>query len=65
VQDLLVDRKVPRADRDRVPVVTDAAGRLLWVAGHALDAEWAAPAVGDDVIVLTFEPPVTPGSEGS
>lgn len=65
VQDVLVDRKVPRVERDLVPVVTDAAGRLLWVAGHALDADSAAPAAGDDVIVLTFEPPVTPGSEGS
>lgn len=65
VQDVLVDRKVPRAERDRVPVVTDAAGRLLWVAGYALDADAAAPAAHDDVIVLTFEPPVAPGSEGT
>jgi tRNA(Ile)-lysidine synthase len=33
VQDLLVDMKMPRADRDRVAVVVDASGQLLWVVG--------------------------------
>jgi tRNA(Ile)-lysidine synthase len=35
LQDLFVDRKVPAAERDRVPLVCDAAG-LLWVAGHVV-----------------------------
>jgi tRNA(Ile)-lysidine synthase len=34
LQDVLVDRKVPRALRDRVPIVVDAEGRIVWVAGH-------------------------------
>lgn len=65
LQDLLVDRKVPRRERDRVPLVVDATGRILWVIGHAVDTEASATAAGDDVIVLTFEPPVVPGSEVS
>jgi len=36
LQDLLVDRKVPRQDRDRVPIVVDRAGRIAWVAGVAV-----------------------------
>jgi tRNA(Ile)-lysidine synthetase-like protein len=64
VQDLLVDRKVARGTRDLVPVVTDAAGRIVWVAGHAADADAVAVAPAGDVIVLTFEPPDVPGSEG-
>ena len=36
VQDVLVDRKVPRAERDRVPIVVDESGQIVWVAGHAL-----------------------------
>lgn len=35
VQDVLVDRKVPRDQRDRVPVVVDADERIVWVAGIA------------------------------
>ncbi|MFN7978179.1 MAG: tRNA lysidine(34) synthetase TilS [Vicinamibacterales bacterium] len=64
VQDLLVDRKVARGIRDLVPVVTDASGRIVWVAGHAADADAVAVAPAGDVIVLTFEPPDVPGSEG-
>lgn len=64
VQDLLVDRKVARGTRDLVPVVTDATGRIVWVAGHAADADAAAVVPAGDVIVLTFEPPDVPGSEG-
>ncbi|HUF46443.1 MAG TPA: tRNA lysidine(34) synthetase TilS, partial [Vicinamibacterales bacterium] len=36
LQDLFVDRKVPRQDRDRIPIVADAAGRIVWVAGVAV-----------------------------
>jgi len=34
LQDVLVDRKVPRAQRDRVPIVCDGQDRILWVAGQ-------------------------------
>jgi tRNA(Ile)-lysidine synthase len=36
LQDVLVDRKVPRAERDRVPLVVDADDQVLWVAGHVV-----------------------------
>jgi hypothetical protein len=32
----MVDRKVPRAERDKVPIVVDAEGRIVWVAGVAM-----------------------------
>lgn len=65
LQDLLVDRKVPRRMRDLVPVVVDASGRVVWVVGHALDGDAAAESGTNDVIVLTFDQPGAPGSEGS
>ena len=65
LQDLLVDRKVPRAERDRVPVVADATGRIVWVVGHAADADVVAAGDEGDVIVLTFDQPAPSGSEGS
>ncbi len=37
LQDLFVDRKVPRTQRARVPVVTDADGRILIVGSLAVD----------------------------
>ena len=39
LQDVLVDGKVPRATRDRVPLLT-AGGRLVWVAGHRIDHDF-------------------------
>ena len=39
LQDVLVDRKVPRAERDRVPLVVDAQDRIVWVAGHVVSAD--------------------------
>jgi tRNA(Ile)-lysidine synthase len=39
LQDLFVDRKVPRLERDSVPLVVDAHDRIIWVAGHALSRD--------------------------
>ena len=36
LQDLFVDRKIPGGERGRIPVIEDAAGRILWVAGVAV-----------------------------
>lgn len=65
LQDLFVDRKVPRGERDRTPVVLDAAGRILWVVGLALDEGVAAAEGADDVVVLNFERPDGSGPEAA
>jgi tRNA(Ile)-lysidine synthase len=56
VQDLFVDRKVPRADRHRVPIVTAADGRIIWVLGHALAGGFGVTDATKSVVVLSFEP---------
>jgi tRNA(Ile)-lysidine synthase len=55
LQDLFVDRKVPRQDRDHVPIVVDAAGRIVWVVGLAIaeGCRVTSPATG--VVVLKAE----------
>jgi tRNA(Ile)-lysidine synthase len=52
LQDLLVDRKVRRNERDRVPLVVDAEGRLVWVVGHALAEEFRVTEASAAVIFL-------------
>jgi tRNA(Ile)-lysidine synthase len=52
LQDLFVDRKVPRVERHRVPLVVDAHDRIVWVPGHALDEVYRASAGGSGVVVL-------------
>jgi tRNA(Ile)-lysidine synthase len=44
LQDVLVDRRVPSERRDALPVVTDAAGELLWVPGVWTSSRMEAPA---------------------
>lgn len=56
VQDLFVDRKVPRADRHRVPIVTAADGRIVWVAGHAVAGGFGVTDATKSVVILSFEP---------
>jgi tRNA(Ile)-lysidine synthase len=55
LQDVLVDRKVPRAARDRVPIVVDAAGRIVWVAGLVLADRCRVTAPTAGVVVLTLK----------
>jgi tRNA(Ile)-lysidine synthase len=55
LQDVLVDRKVPRQERDRVPIVTDAGGRILWVAGVTIAEEGRVRTPEEGVVILTVK----------
>ena len=57
LQDVLVDRKVPRQERDDVPLVLDTEGRILWVARHVPAEEFRVTAASTSVVVLEWECP--------
>jgi tRNA(Ile)-lysidine synthase len=52
LQDYFVDRKIARAERDRIPIVVDAQNRIVWVAGHAIDEAFRVTDPSKGVIVL-------------
>ena len=54
VQDVLVDRKVPRDDRDAVPIVTTEHGDIVWVAGQVLADPFRVTSLTKSVVVLTL-----------
>jgi tRNA(Ile)-lysidine synthase len=54
LQDFLVDRKVPRAARDGVPLVVDGADRIVWVAGHEIDRAFRVTDASQTVVILTL-----------
>jgi hypothetical protein len=47
-----VDRKVPRAERDRVALVVDADDRIVWVAGVAVAHGCRVTVPEDGVLIL-------------
>jgi tRNA(Ile)-lysidine synthase len=55
VQDLMVDRKIPRETRDSVPIVVDATGRIVWVAGVAVADECRVTAPEAGVLLLELK----------
>lgn len=52
LQDLLVDKKIARADRDRVPLVVDARDRIVWVVGLTIEETVGVTAASRAVIFL-------------
>jgi tRNA(Ile)-lysidine synthase len=54
VQDVLVDRKVPRDDRDMLPIVTTQTGEIVWVAGEVLANPFRVTPLTKSVVVLTL-----------
>ena len=51
----MVDRKIPRETRDSVPIVVDATGRIVWVAGVAVADECRVTAPEAGVLILELK----------
>jgi tRNA(Ile)-lysidine synthase len=52
LQDLLVDRKVAREERDRVPLVVDRRDRIVWVVGQTVAEDFRVTEPAASVILL-------------
>jgi tRNA(Ile)-lysidine synthase len=55
LQDIMVDRHIPPAARDRIPVV-ESGGGIMWVPGLALDRRVSVTPDTTRFLHLTFEP---------
>ncbi len=56
LQDYFTDRKVPRAERHRIPLVVDQFDRIVWVAGHGISEEFRVTEPAQPVLVLRLKP---------
>jgi tRNA(Ile)-lysidine synthase len=52
LQDLFVDRKIAREERDTVPLVVDREDRILWVVGHAVAEDFRVTEPLQGVLLL-------------
>lgn len=59
LQDFFVDRKIARAERDRVPLIVDDRGRIIWVVGHTIADEFRVTAPNERVLFLKVSRPGT------
>lgn len=55
LQDFFVDRKIDRRQRDLVPLVVDESDRIVWVAGHAVNADFRVTDPAQAVIILRLK----------
>jgi tRNA(Ile)-lysidine synthase len=53
VQDFFVDRKVPRRERDLIPLVVDGHDRIVWIAGYAISEDFRVSERTRTVVILT------------
>ena len=52
LQDLFVDLKIAREERDAVPLVVDREDRILWVVGHAVAEDFQVTEPLQGVLLL-------------
>jgi tRNA(Ile)-lysidine synthase len=52
LQDLFVDAKTDRAEREITPVIVDRTGQIVWVAGHGLAEAFRVTETTRDVVIL-------------
>ena len=52
LQDVFVDRKIARGERDSVPLVVDDLGRIIWVVGQTIADEFRVTSPGARVLLL-------------
>jgi len=55
LQDYFVDRKVALDRRDRVPLVVDESGRIVWVAGYGIDEAFQVTDPSQSVLLLRLK----------
>ena len=56
LQDFFVDAKVRRAERDRIPLVVDSKGQIVWVAGLSVSEEFRVTDRTKAVVILKLVP---------
>lgn len=54
IKDYLIDRKVDRERRDRIPMLAEGE-RILWIFGYAIDREYRVDTQSDAVLWVCFE----------
>ena len=55
IKNIFIDAKVPLAERNRIPIICDEAGKILWVVGHCISEEFKIDETTKKVILITVK----------
>ena len=55
IKNIFIDAKVPLAERNRIPIICDEAGNILWVVGHCISEEFKIDETTKKVILITVK----------
>ncbi|ADO77857.1 tRNA lysidine(34) synthetase TilS [Halanaerobium praevalens] len=55
IKDILIDAKVPKYQRDQVPVIVDGNDNLLWLAPYKLSDKFKVTVKTDKILILELE----------
>ena len=53
IKNIFIDAKVPLSERNRIPIICDEAGNILWVVGHCISEEFKIDETTRKVILIT------------
>lgn len=55
VKDFFIDEKVPKHIRDRIPILVDAEGRIIWIVGERIDDRFKITSKTQNILMLKYD----------
>lgn len=55
VKDFFIDQKVPQHIRDRIPILVDGDGRIIWIVGERIDDRFKITSKTQSLLMLKYE----------
>ncbi|MFW5991912.1 MAG: tRNA lysidine(34) synthetase TilS [Halanaerobiaceae bacterium] len=54
IKDFFIDEKIPAGERDKIPLIIDADGKIVWIAGYRVDNRFRVTAGTDKILKLSI-----------
>ncbi|MFW5873615.1 MAG: tRNA lysidine(34) synthetase TilS [Bacillota bacterium] len=55
IKDFFIDEKFPKHIRDRIPILVDGKGRIIWIVGERLDDRFKITSRTQNILMLKYE----------
>jgi tRNA(Ile)-lysidine synthase len=55
LKEFFIDEKVPKLERDKVPILTDSE-KIIWIVGYRMDARAVCDSDSNRILQITIEP---------